>query len=373
MAVLGHLVLDHWVPGHQKIVWGESRQESSGSGTAAKKQVSDEGDGVGARPVVYAVVEGTSIGPAEVLFLLEELSPASGQQKEQLRKWLQSTSEMESPEIRIKAIPVQVREAAVEQWIERRLVLSYLRAAGYVPGESQLDSKWKEQCREALARGEDLPAELEQRGITVQLYLDHLAWQQGWADFLRAKVNQDSLKKYFELRRDRFDGTQLRVAQIFLPYGMAAEGPTAQNNFNGDPSTHGADLADEKAKCLELGEHLFNQIQNKTLSFEEAALKFSRGSTALEGGELGWIDFDGPLLPVVTDAAFNTAVGNVSRPVVSSMGVHLIKVSERKRGKITFDERMDRIRVSAVTDLWNNLVKQQRKRVSVNLYTPDDH
>lgn len=341
---------------------GSAQQQGSENSKSVQQEEPGEATDEEAVAEVYAVVEGKNIGPAEVLFLLERLTPVSGLQKVQLQRWLESTDKKQTVQDRVQSLPTPLREAATSQWIERLLVLSYLRAAGYAPGESQLDSQWKEQCQEALKRGEDLPAELEKRGLTESTYRDHLAWEQAWSEYLRAKVNEDTLRKYYELRSDRFDGTQLRVAQIFLPCKTVDDNHPA----TAEPSV------EDKAKCLELGKHLFKQIQNNTLSFSEAARKFSQGSSAARGGEMGWIDFDGPLLPELTEVAFNTAVGECSPPVSSPLGTHLLTVLERKPGAISFEERIDRIRVAAVKDLWNNLVKQQRERVSVNIYSPGE-
>jgi peptidyl-prolyl cis-trans isomerase SurA len=54
-------------------------------------------------------------------------------------------------------------------------------------------------------------------------------------------------------------------------------------------------------------------------------------SSAGNGGELGFIAIDGRLIPAIKEAAFALEnIGDVSEPVVTSFGIHLLKLLERK-------------------------------------------
>jgi peptidyl-prolyl cis-trans isomerase D len=72
----------------------------------------------------------------------------------------------------------------------------------------------------------------------------------------------------------------------------------------------------------------------KGLDFAEAARKYSEDpGSAKAGGNLGFFKA-GMMVPVFEKAAFALKVGEISQPVASEFGYHLIKVTDRKEAKV---------------------------------------
>lgn len=67
-----------------------------------------------------------------------------------------------------------------------------------------------------------------------------------------------------------------------------------------------------------------NEIQNG-MSFEEAASSYSSCPSKAQGGNLGSFT-KGQMVPEFEEAAFGLAVGELSKPVQTQFGYHLIKV-----------------------------------------------
>lgn len=63
--------------------------------------------------------------------------------------------------------------------------------------------------------------------------------------------------------------------------------------------------------------------------FSEIARSYSEGSTAQDGGELGWFKKE-QLLPKLAKIAFSLNEGDTSYIIESELGYHLIKVDEKK-------------------------------------------
>lgn len=82
---------------------------------------------------------------------------------------------------------------------------------------------------------------------------------------------------------------------------------------------------DAKRKLTELKERL----DNKAATFEELARLFGTDSTASKGGDLGWLS-PGDTLPEFETAMNGLKLGEISQPVETSFGFHLIEVVERK-------------------------------------------
>jgi peptidyl-prolyl cis-trans isomerase C len=82
-------------------------------------------------------------------------------------------------------------------------------------------------------------------------------------------------------------------------------------------------VADENT-CNELK----NKIENKEMSFEEAAMQYSQCPSGREGGNLGNFG-QGQMVPEFDKVVFNDEVGVVHGPVQTQFGYHLLEVTER--------------------------------------------
>ena len=79
-----------------------------------------------------------------------------------------------------------------------------------------------------------------------------------------------------------------------------------------------------------------NEIKAKIeggLSFEEAAENYSKCPSSSNGGDLGLFT-RGRMVPEFENAAFELNVGEVSAPVQTQFGFHLIKVEEKKEASV---------------------------------------
>jgi peptidyl-prolyl cis-trans isomerase C len=71
----------------------------------------------------------------------------------------------------------------------------------------------------------------------------------------------------------------------------------------------------------------------KGLFFEEAAKKFSSCPSASAGGDLGYFS-RGQMVPEFERAVFALEINEVSRPVRTQFGYHIIKLTDRKKAGI---------------------------------------
>ncbi len=69
------------------------------------------------------------------------------------------------------------------------------------------------------------------------------------------------------------------------------------------------------------------EIENGNISFEDAAARYSEDGSAANGGDLGTFDRN-RMVPEFTEAAFSLPVGELSQPVKTKFGYHLIEVTE---------------------------------------------
>ncbi|CAJ0814991.1 Chaperone SurA [Ralstonia flaminis] len=74
--------------------------------------------------------------------------------------------------------------------------------------------------------------------------------------------------------------------------------------------------------------------------FADAARRFSQDGSASAGGELGWVS-PGQLVPEFEQAMNLLKPGEVSQPVQSQFGVHLIQVEGRREAEVPVDRQRD--------------------------------
>jgi peptidyl-prolyl cis-trans isomerase C len=74
---------------------------------------------------------------------------------------------------------------------------------------------------------------------------------------------------------------------------------------------------------------ILQKIKDGKISFEEAAKESSKCPSGKEGGDLGYFG-RGAMVKEFEDAAFAADKGEISKPVKTQFGWHLIKVIDKK-------------------------------------------
>jgi parvulin-like peptidyl-prolyl isomerase len=150
--------------------------------------------------------------------------------------------------------------------------------------------------KESLARGYDKVPEVDQK---VRQYREGLMENKLYGNYILAdmKVTDEELRQYFEQNRQEFVFPEKRrVAHI-----LAASLDSAKDIF----------------KKYKEGE-----------SFEALAKFYSKDSQNAErGGELGWVG-KGDILPVLERTVFSLKAGEISDPVQTEAGHHILKLLE---------------------------------------------
>lgn len=80
------------------------------------------------------------------------------------------------------------------------------------------------------------------------------------------------------------------------------------------------------------------RIVNKTDTFADLARRYSRDGSASNGGDLGWI-YPGDTVPEFERVMNSLQPGEVSEPVQTPFGWHLILVEERKEAEVSVERK----------------------------------
>ncbi|PUA20457.1 peptidylprolyl isomerase [Glaciimonas sp. PCH181] len=126
-----------------------------------------------------------------------------------------------------------------------------------------------------------------------------------------------------------------------------------------------------KRRLLELKERL----DNHAATFEDLAKLYSNDLSASKGGDLGWI-YPGDTVPEFQRAMDALKPGQISEPIESPFGYHLIQVLERKTDTVSSDRKRlaarQAIRERKQEEATNDWLRELRDRAYVE-YRSDDN
>ncbi|HUH94779.1 MAG TPA: peptidylprolyl isomerase [Casimicrobiaceae bacterium] len=127
--------------------------------------------------------------------------------------------------------------------------------------------------------------------------------------------------------------------------------------------------ADAKARIDRLKDRI-----DTGAKFEDIAKLYSEDATSAKGGDLGWIS-PGDVVPAFEQAMNKLPLNQVSAPVRTQFGWHLIEVLERRKQDVTVDrERLqaqNAIRQRKSDEAFDDWVRQTRDRAYVEVRLDD--
>jgi parvulin-like peptidyl-prolyl isomerase len=153
-------------------------------------------------------------------------------------------------------------------------------------------------------------------------------------------VTEDEVRAYYDSHKHDYTEPEARETQHILisPFAKAAQGGGTIVPSEGDWQAAKAEA--DKVR---------SEIQNGA-DFNVEARKYSDdGATRDAGGELGYI-IRGQMVAQFEEAVFSLKKGELSRPVRTEYGYHLIQVSDiRPEAQIPYDQVKEKIRSSLLT------------------------
>jgi peptidyl-prolyl cis-trans isomerase SurA len=118
-----------------------------------------------------------------------------------------------------------------------------------------------------------------------------------------------------------------------------------------------------------------DQIRVKTADFGELAKKYSEDGSASNGGNLGWMG-PGDLVPEFDQAMNRLQIGEVSNPVKTEFGWHLIQVLERREAQLTVEKQRQfaraAIRERKFDQAYQDWLRELRDTATVKIINADD-
>jgi peptidyl-prolyl cis-trans isomerase C len=184
-------------------------------------------------------------------------------------------------------------------------------------------------------------AALKQAGISEEIYLESLRRSAA----IRKLIEVDIAKNLAVTDEEVHDYYQSNQNQFKIPEQVHARHILIKVTPDAD------DSAKSEAKKK------IDSIYEKAVGgadFAELAKEFSEGPSGPQGGDLGFFG-RGRMVKPFEDVAFTLKPGDISDPVETRFGYHIIKVEERKDGSVAPEEE---VKDSITSYLFNQKINQ---------------
>jgi parvulin-like peptidyl-prolyl isomerase len=240
---------------------------------------------------------------------------------------------------------------AVDTLINTKLINQYLTRQRLPVSPEQVNQAIETLKKQLAENGSDLATELLRTGMSMKDVEREYANRIRWVEFLNQRATDPVLKQYAAGHKDLFNGTQVKASHILLKV---------------EPSATPAQKEATRQKLLGIK----NEIATGKTSFAAAANKYSEDPANSEGagGDVGYFGLNSGFIEEFAKAAFALKKSDVSEPVETPYGWHLIQVTDRKDGKeIDFEQNKPFVKQMYAAELQKQVLQAQRKDAKIDL------
>lgn len=230
-----------------------------------------------------------------------------------------------------------IKEQVLERMIFTEVIMQEAQAKDLSIDEEELDETM-DMFWEFMEEDADMMNFLEENNIEKDFFRKEMSrelimmeYQQHYLE--NQEVSDEEALEFFEANQDMFSSDQLQASHILVDSEEEAQDIKAQLD-------EGADFA-------------------------QLAQTFSMCPSAAEGGDLGMFP-RGSMVPQFEEAAFSMEPGEISDPVETDFGWHIIYVTERIRDEQDFEDMKDTIKQQIRQENLQDHIEELREAAEIN-------
>jgi len=262
---------------------------------------------------------------------------------DEVQRWLKRVAK--DRQIAPIALPT-MRAGVLAEIINQRLILAYARRTNTAAAEEEIDRGIARLRASLTVQGRSMDDYLREQSLTPPGLRRQIALGLTMPNYVARYATAERMQSYFAAHRRDFDGTEVSVSHILL-------------RIEPGSAPKVVDALVQRAEAIR------REITSGTVSFADAAKKYSTAPSAAQGGPLGWIDRHGAMVEAFARAAFKLQVQQISPPVVSPFGVHLIRCDAIRPGEKKLDQVAGEVREALSRELVEKLVRYERQYAPV--------
>ena len=246
-----------------------------------------------------------------------------------------------------KDTTIEVTSKEVESAVEEQLKK--------VKSQFSSEEAFQDQLKAERLTENELKMALAKEGMTFSRYRQQIRDDLGkmrlvnWEIKSKIVVKEEDLKKAYQENLEEYtDPVEVKVQQVFLSVAPEA--------------------AEEQVAAIRKEAQSILERARRGEDFAQLARDYSRGPESREGGVLGFFKHK-ELMPELEEAAFKLPPGELSEPVRSKGGFHILRVLERKGGEPRpFAEVQNRVRDKILETEVERQFKEWMKALKAKAY-----
>jgi peptidyl-prolyl cis-trans isomerase C len=246
----------------------------------------------------------------------------------------------------------QQRLEVVSALVDELLVKQFLREKGFKIETAEIDKAMTTLGDSLKTQKKTLADYCKETNQTEQQIRTSIQQMLQMNQFVKQQGTDEELKKYFELNKDFFDKITVRCSHIVIrlsPNAPKEEREQAKQK-----------LATARAEIV-AGKKEFTAV----------AKEISHCPSAPKGGDIGYIYRKWQVDENFARVAFGLKTDEISEPIETDFGLHLIKVTDRKAGTpAKFELCLEDVRDCYTEELRQVLLTKLRQKGKIEILLP---
>jgi len=227
-----------------------------------------------------------------------------------------------------------VRKDVLNYLIDNMLVDQYLTQLKIVVDPKDVEERVSQIKGESKKSGMEFDKVLKGLFLSEEDLRRELTGALRWDKFVLQQGTEKVLREMFEKYKNMFDGSQMQARHILIA-ATADNAQQAQLKLATIRKEIEAQVTAELAKLPAGTDSLTREKERMKImdkAFADAALKDSTCPSKSQGGDLGWFPRAGAMVEPFARAAFALKPYQMSDPVLTEFGYHLILAVNSKQG-----------------------------------------
>ncbi len=263
-----------------------------------------------------------------------------------LRAELDARVRQRTGDPRAAEAPLGIQAEVIESLVDERLIRAEIKRARIEVGPEEVDKAFEQIRTDLELQGVSMEEFLRRGDRTEQDLRERIKLDIGINRLLAPQLTPAAVEAAFAQRRRDLDGTLVRASHIVLR----------------PPSGPGEEAV---SQTLVRADRIRREILRGSLSFAEAAKRYSSGPSRHRGGDVGGFPRHGAMYEEFARQAFALAKGEISRPFVTPSGVHLVMVTVIQPGTVDLFDIRPQVEQLLSQELLRGIVLAARQRVAI--------
>ena len=252
------------------------------------------------------------------------------------------------PDEQLPAITRQILDGL----ITKKLIMQFIRDSKIEVSQAEIEKELNKAREEIKSNpgleGKTLEQVLETHGSSIDNLKSDIIISLSLEKHLGKDIDDKKIKAYFDENKDAYDGTEVRASHILV-------------------DTREMKTDAELAQALEKIKKIKAEVDSGK-DFAEVAKQYSDCPSKDKGGDLNFFKRKGQMVEPFAEAAFALKVGQLSGPVKTPFGYHIIKVTEIKNGTdVKFDDVKQNIKQNMMEEKAQVLIRQLLEKAKIDV------